>query len=105
MQSTSGCGLPPGAVYFQVQSTSGAVYLRCGLPPAAVYLRLRSTFRCGLPSGVVYLQGVDMKGVAHVGLVIAKAEVAPIKTHDISSVGIVWGTDCSPSPQTYVKPP
>ena len=30
-------------------------------------------------AGVVYLRGIDMKGVAHVGLVIAKTKVAPIK--------------------------
>ena len=30
-------------------------------------------------AGVVYLRGIDMKGVAHVGLVIAKTKVAPIE--------------------------
>ena len=30
-------------------------------------------------AGVVYVRGIDMKEVAHVGLVIAKTKVAPIK--------------------------
>ena len=30
-------------------------------------------------AGVVYLRGVDMKGVAHVCLVLAKTKVAPVK--------------------------